>query len=1457
MATLPASAKTLGSTFIDTAVDPSLNAITSRDGTEVIRAGENVFIVSTDKNVTVNTYETVNKQELVTNIETVLPAGDEGDIQFKEGQELGADSEFSYDTVTKVLSAGGISTDNLLYANGQPWAFGGNPGGGNSQLQFNNAGTFGGATTVTYDGTRLNVGDTNNIGITGGGPGYVLATDDGLGNLSWVNSVNYANFSGVANSATVANSALIANVANSVAGVNVVGTVANATYAVTAGTATTVPAANITGTVANATHAVSSDSAGYVTIAAQSSITSLGALTALEVTGNVSVHQHVISDSITGRTTGITITSIGTDQNVTLQPSGNGAVNVSSKRIINAATPVNSTDVATKAYVDSVAEGLVVLSPCKIATTDDLATLTGGSVIYDNGVAGVGASLTLGVPLTVLDGYTLANGDRILVKNQSNAAQNGLYTWATGGTVLTRTTDYDTAGEITGSDFTFVENGDTYGSTGWVQNQNVITIGTNPLNFVQFSGSAQYAAGVGLDLVGTTFNIANTGVTANSYGNASTAITLTVNDQGQITFIENDEITAPAGGLIGTALSSNVVTSSLTSLGTLSGLLVSNTAGLVNFTGTANVTLGEVANVHISGGANGQVLMTNGSGVLSFATVSTNAAGNSSEIQFNNAGSFGATSNLTFDGTTVTLLGNIFASNISGDGGGISNIAGANVTGEVANAAYATNAGTASTVASVAGANVTGEVANAAYATNAGTATTVLGVAGANVSGEVANAAYATSSGSASTATTVTDNAQANITSVGTLTTLSVSGNVSTANLLVQGNIVTTVDIQANGNVITDTVQSKSGDLQLKASGSNTSISLLPAGSGRVNVNFYNISNVAAPSGPNDAATKQYVDDLAQGLHTHDTCHAATTASLATLTGGSVTYNNGASGVGASLTLGVALSVIDGYTLQNGDRILVKNEVATAHNGIYTWATGGTVLTRATDFDSPTEIAGGDFTFVTNGTLYNNTGWVETEAVNTVGTDPVLWTQFSGAGTYSAGTGLSLVGTQFSIANTAVTTGSYGNSTHVATFTVNQQGQLTNAGTSAIAMTPAGSNTQVQFNNAGSVGANANLTFNSTTAVLDVAGVLVGNSTTRSLSTATGNDLKIESGQYLDVAAAKDVYIYSSSSTGFGTGGIYIDAARIDGTATPGDAADDVTIRGGYAIPTGTIGGTVYIVGGTAQGTAARGGNSYLLGGQGSTSTAEGGNVYIAGGSTSGTGQGGNVFIDGGDKNSAANGHVHIGTLTKSAQVNIGGSSVVNLNAVANLRITGGSNGQVLTTNGSGVLSWTTPSTGGTPGGSNTQIQFNNAGSFGGVANLTYDSSTNTLATVNATLSGALNLKTTKAAFTSLTGATGSVTHDFSTGAIFNHSSIAANFTCNITNLDLTSGNATNIVLILNQGATAYIPNALQIGGVSQTINWQGGTAPTGNSNKKDIVNFSIVNNTGTYTIFGQLVSFG
>ena len=104
--------------------------------------------------------------------------------------------------------------------------------------------------------------------------------------------------------------------------------------------------------------------------------------------------------------------------------------------------------------------------------------------------------------------------------------------------------------------------------------------------------------------------------------------------------------------------------------------------------------------------------------------------------------------------------------------------------------------------------------------------------------------------------------------------------------------------------------------------------------------------------------------------------------------------------------------------------------------------------------------------------------------------------------------------------------------------------------------------------------------------------------------------------------------------------------------------------------------------------------------------------------------------------------------------------------------------------------------------------------------------------------------------------ATGIVTHDCSLGHIFYHTSPDALFAANFTNLNLSSGYATALTLIIEQGGTGFIPNNVGIGGALQTINWQGNVTPTPSTNRTDVVTFSIINNSGTYTVLGQLTGF-
>jgi hypothetical protein len=170
------------------------------------------------------------------------------------------------------------------------------------------------------------------------------------------------------------------------------------------------------------------------------------------------------------------------------------------------------------------------------------------------------------------------------------------------------------------------------------------------------------------------------------------------------------------------------------------------------------------------------------------------------------------------------------------------------------------------------------------------------------------------------------------------------------------------------------------------------------APTGDVSMATYKITGLGTPTNSTDAATKAYVDAVSEGLHIHEAARAAILTNVAIATA----LENG--------------DTAGGVTLATGDRILLNGQTTTSENGIYVVQASGQAL-RATDFDTATEVDSGDFVFVTSGT-YANTGWVQTLKPATIGTDPISFTQFSGAGTFTAGNGLTLTGTVFSIDTT-------------------------------------------------------------------------------------------------------------------------------------------------------------------------------------------------------------------------------------------------------------------------------------------------------------------------------------------------------------------------------------------------------------------------------------------------------
>lgn len=172
-----------------------------------------------------------------------------------------------------------------------------------------------------------------------------------------------------------------------------------------------------------------------------------------------------------------------------------------------------------------------------------------------------------------------------------------------------------------------------------------------------------------------------------------------------------------------------------------------------------------------------------------------------------------------------------------------------------------------------------------------------------------------------------------------------------------------------------------------------------------------NLTLAGDPSTALMAATKQYVDSIAEGLHFHESCDAATTANLA-----GYVYANGAAGVGATLTAGAngAFST-DGVSPPLNARILVAFQTTQTENGIYVLSQVGdganpAILTRALDYDQPAEIDVGDAVIVETGTLYTGTIWFQTATVVTIGVSNIVFTLTNSAANINAGVGLTKTG---------------------------------------------------------------------------------------------------------------------------------------------------------------------------------------------------------------------------------------------------------------------------------------------------------------------------------------------------------------------------------------------------------------------------------------------------------------
>jgi len=285
--------------------------------------------------------------------------------------------------------------------------------------------------------------------------------------------------------------------------------------------------------------------------------------------------------------------------------------------------PVNGTDVVNKTYLEYFAAGISWKQPVLCATTANI-TLSG---------------------LQTLDGITVVAGDRVLVKNQGTASQNGIY--LASATAWTRSADADVWTDLI-SALVFVESGSTLAGSAWYcAAQPGGTLGTTAVNWSNFSVAATYTAGTGLTLSSYQFSITNTGVSAGAYGSASKTLTATVNAQGQLTVLAATDIAianTQVSGL-GTMSTQNATSVAITG-GTLNGVTIGGTtAGAITgttitattfngagtgLTGTASgLSIGGSAGsattaTNLSGGASGSLPYQSGVGATTFLAAGTN-----------------------------------------------------------------------------------------------------------------------------------------------------------------------------------------------------------------------------------------------------------------------------------------------------------------------------------------------------------------------------------------------------------------------------------------------------------------------------------------------------------------------------------------------------------------------------------------------------------------------------------------------------------------------------------------------------------------------------------------------------------------------------------------------------------------------------------------------------------------
>lgn len=300
---------------------------------------------------------------------------------------------------------------------------------------------------------------------------------------------------------------------------------------------------------------------------------------------------------------------------------------ITATTVTGLADPVNASDAANKGYVDASRAGLDVKASVRVATT------------------GPGTLATSFANGQVVDGITLATGDRILIKDQATGSENGIYTVNASG-APTRATDADSNTEVTAGMFTFVEQGTANADSGWVlTNDGSITLGTTALTFAQFSGAGQIVAGAGLTKSGNTLDVgAGTGITVNAdtvqisatYAGQASIVTLgtvTTGTWSASTIAANRGGTGQSSYAVGDILYANTTTTLAKLADVATGnALISGGVGVAPSWGKIGLTTHVSGTLAVGNGGTGATAFTSNGVVLGGATLSTTAAGTANQI---------------------------------------------------------------------------------------------------------------------------------------------------------------------------------------------------------------------------------------------------------------------------------------------------------------------------------------------------------------------------------------------------------------------------------------------------------------------------------------------------------------------------------------------------------------------------------------------------------------------------------------------------------------------------------------------------------------------------------------------------------------------------------------------------------------------------------------------------------